>query len=159
MTTPTVLFFGFDEVPTITAKIFLRALLYSTGVRGQVIEGMHAKLRHGNDEQVFGFWGYGEINKLVPGSGLHVGQTGLAVNHHFVRSVHEPAYEFRPGNYTIEICAHLVGKKQPTKLGTFALSLNDKHAAVLAQGGGILFERNPIDHQYVGHARDHRGPA
>jgi hypothetical protein len=33
MTKPAVVFFGFDNVPKTTAKIFLRALLYSTAIR------------------------------------------------------------------------------------------------------------------------------
>ena len=40
MTRPNIVFFGFDDVPKTTAKIFLRTLLYSTAVRGQVVEGM-----------------------------------------------------------------------------------------------------------------------
>lgn len=156
MTKPTVVFFGFDNVPKTTAKIFLRALLYSTAIRGQVIEGMFAKLRHENDEQVFGFWGYGETKQLVPGSGLYVGQTGIAVNHHFVLSVHEPAYEFSSGEYTIEVFARLVGKKKPVKLVAVSVSVTEEHASVLSRRGGLLFELNPDGQGYIGHARDMR---
>lgn len=74
MTRPNIVFFGFDDVPKTTAKIFLRTLLYSTAARGQVIEGMFVKLLHEGSEQVFSFWGYGETKQLVPGSGLYVGR-------------------------------------------------------------------------------------
>ena len=56
MTKPAMVFFGFDDVPRTTAKIFLRTLLYSTAARGQVVEGMFAKLKHNaaNRCSVFG---------------------------------------------------------------------------------------------------------
>lgn len=154
MTRPNVVFFGFDTAPKTTAKIFLRTLLYSTALRGQVIEGMFAKLHHAGSEQIFSFWGYGETNQLVPGSGLYVGQTGIAVNHHFVLSVHQPAYEFSKGDYEIEVFVRLVGRKTPIRLSGFKLTLSAEHAGILARHGGVLFELNPDGRGYVGHARD-----
>jgi hypothetical protein len=110
MTKPTIIFFGFDTVPKPTPKVFLRTLLYSTAIRGQVIEGMYAKVRRNNNERIFSFWGYTETEKLSPGSGLHVSQTGLAANHHFVLSVHEDDYRFEPGAYEIDVIADVVGR-------------------------------------------------
>ncbi len=158
VTKPNVVFFGFDAVPKTTAKVFIRALLYSTAIRGQVIEGMFAKLRHGGEETIFSFWGYGETNRLVPGSGLYVGQTGVAVNHHFVRSVNEAAYEFAAGKYEIEVFARLVGRRSPSRLIAFDLTLSQEHADALARRCGVLFELSPDGQLYVGHARD-RGDA
>jgi hypothetical protein len=159
MTKPTIVFFGFDSVPKTTAKVFLRALLYSTAVRGQVIEGMFAKLRHGPDEQVFSFWGYGETNQLSPGSGLHVGQTGIAVNHHFVLSVHQPEYEFTPGDYTVQVFARVVGRKQPMKLAEVSVSVPEDQAAILDTKGGILFELSADGQTYIGHSRGEKPSA
>lgn len=155
MTKPSLAFFGFDAIPKPTAKIFLRTLLYSTAVRGQVIEGMFAKLQHEGIEQVFSFWGYGETNQLVPGSGLYVGQTGVAANHHFVLSVHQSAYEFASGDYHIEVFVRLVGGKTPVRLIKFSLSLSREHADILARHGGVLFELNPDGGGYLGHASEH----
>src|SRR5262249_36343401 len=146
--------FGFDTVPKTTAKIFLRTLLYSTAIRGQVIEAMFVRLLHDGGVQIFGFWGYSETTQLSPGSGLYVAQTGLAVNHHFVLSVHKAAYEFTTGNYSIEMMARLVGKKRPRKLSEFSVSVTQEHAAVLSRRGGVLFELNPYSNEYMGHARD-----
>jgi hypothetical protein len=157
MTRPNIVFFGFDDVPKTTAKIFLRTLLYSTAVRGQVVEGMFIKLRHEGSEQVFSFWGYGETKQLVPGSGLYVGQTGIAVNHHFVLSVHQPDYEFTVGDYAIEVFVRMVGKKQPIRLAVVTVSVTEEHAVVLARRGGVLFETNPDGRGYVGHGRDDEG--
>jgi hypothetical protein len=150
MTKPVIVFFGFDTVPKTRAKIFLRTLLYSTAIRGQVIEAMLVRLLYDGKAQVFGFWGYGETSQLSPGSGLYVGQTGLAVNHHFVLSVHEAAYEFTPGDYRIEVRARLVGKKRPAPLSEFSVSVTKEHGAVLSRSGGVLFELDPYSNKYVG---------
>lgn len=154
MTRPNVVFFGFDHAPKTTAKIFLRTLLYSTALRGQVVEAMYAKLIRAGDETVFSFWGYGETNKLVPGSGLYVGQTGVAVNHHFVLSAHRPDYVFTPGSYTIEVFARTVGRRKVARLGVATLDVSVVQATVLARHGGVLFELDPESASYVGHARD-----
>jgi hypothetical protein len=55
MTPPTVVFFGYDPVPKITPKVFLRTLLYSTAAHGQIVEGMYTRLRRNGNEQLFSF--------------------------------------------------------------------------------------------------------
>ena len=154
MTKPALLFFGFDAVPKHTAKIFLRTLLYSSAFRGQVIESMYAKLLRDGAEQTFGFWGYGETDKITPGSGLYVGQAGVTVNHHFVLSVHQPAYEFVKGDYTIEVFARLVGRSAPIRLSRIRLFVDDQQATALRASSGVLFELQPDSETYVGHSRD-----
>lgn len=152
MTKPTIVFFGFDVTPTPTAKVFLRTLLYSTAARGQVVEGMYAKIRNRGTERVFGFWGYGETEKLSPGSGLHVPRTGLSANHHFVLSVHETGYRFETGAYEIDVFADVVGFRKPIALSTIRLSLSDQLAAALARQEGVMFERQ-VTGEYEGHTR------
>lgn len=152
MTKPTIVFCGFDTVPRLTPKVFLRTLLYSTASRGQVVEGMYVKVRRGEDERIFSFWGYGEAEKLSPGSGLHVSRTGLAANHHFVLSVDESTYRFEPGSYEINVIADVVGRKKPIKLATIKLSLSGELAAALQRQEGVLFERK-IGGEYEGHTR------
>ncbi|WP_175772016.1 hypothetical protein [Paraburkholderia phenazinium] len=152
MTTPAVVFFGFDVVPKCTAKIFLRTLLYSTAAKGQVIEGMYAKLLRDDTEQTFGFWGYGETNVVTPGSGLYVGQTGVTVNHHFVVSVHQPAYEFVTGVYEVEVFARIVGRSVPIRLARITLSVDQEQETILRNRSGVLFELQPDSGTYAGHA-------
>lgn len=152
MTKPTIVFFGFDTAPQPTPKVFLRTLLYSTATRGQVIEGMYAVVRRDGGERVFSFWGYAETEKLSPGSGLHVGRTGIAANHHFVLSVHEEAYQFEQGTYEIDVVANVVSCRKPVKIGTIKLVLSDELAAALLQQDGVLFERK-IGGEYEGHSR------
>jgi hypothetical protein len=142
MTKPTIIFFGYDTVPRQrTPKIFLRALLYSTSARGQVVEAMYVKLRRGDSQQIFSFWGYGETNKLTAGSGLFVGQAGIALNHHFVLPVQHTSYEFVEGPYSIHVLARVVGKSRPISLDTISLTLSRIDARTYLAGGvGILFE-------------------
>lgn len=85
MTKPVVVFFGFDMESRPVPKVFLRMLLYSTAARGHVVEAMHVRLRHGEDESTFSFWGCGETTNLIAGAGLHVSKVGFAANHHFLR--------------------------------------------------------------------------
>jgi hypothetical protein len=63
---------------------------------------MYATLGHAGKEETFSFWGHGETNKLMPGSGLYVGREGVAANHHFVLSMDRPGYEFSKGKYTVK---------------------------------------------------------
>lgn len=153
MTKPNVVFFGYDLVPRTTPKIFLRTLLYSTSAQGLVIEAMYARLSNAKGTETFSFWGYGETNNLVPGSGLFIGKSGVAVNHHFVLSVDRPPYEFSLGDYTIDIYARVVHRKKTDKLMTLSLTLNQELAVALSKGKGVLFELDPEAQIYRGHTR------
>lgn len=154
MTKPTLVFFGYDEVPRTIPKVFLRTLLYSTSPRGKMVEHMYAKLVRVETEKVFGFWGYGPESKLTAGGGLFVGQTGASLYHHFVLSVHDPGYEFVAGEYTIQVYAREAGQSAAALLTEFKLTLGDGLASALAQHQGVLFERDPSTLGYLGHVRD-----
>lgn len=156
MTKPTLVFFGFDSVPQQTAKIFLRTLLYSTSVKGKVVESMYAKLLRGDHEQIFSFWGHAETDKIAPGSGLFVAQSGVLANHHFVLSMLQPAYEFVAGEYKVEVFARLAGGSMPIKLVGIAISMSESQAGALRDGAGVLFELEPDKQVYVGHVDNQR---
>lgn len=158
MTKPTVIFFGYDAEPRITPKVFLRTLLYSTSARGHVIEAMYVKLTRADSEQIFSFWGYGETNKLAPGSGLFVGQSGVCYNHHFVLSVQHDSYQFVAGDYLLEVFARLAGKRVPIKLYKISLTVSKGEAGALAGNLGILYELDWSGGDYVSHAREYRLP-
>ncbi len=153
MTLPTIVFFGHDMVPKATPKIFLRTLLYSTAAQGQVVEGMYVQALRDGTVRTFNFWGYGETEKLSPGSGLHVSRTGLAANHHFVLSVHEDEYQFEAGEYMIVVYARIVGRRKPLKLSTINIVLNPELALALRRHMGVLFEQN-LDGRYEGHEHE-----
>jgi hypothetical protein len=61
-------------------KVYLRTLLFSTSKRGRVVESMHVALSRNEMHQNFNIWVYGEREKLVRGSGLFIGETGIAAN-------------------------------------------------------------------------------
>lgn len=152
MTKPTIVFFGYDMAPKATPKVFLRTLLYSSATRGHVVEGMFAKVRANGVERSFSFWGYGEREKLTPGSGLHVGRTGFAANHHFVLSANEPEYRFAPGKYEVDVLADIVGRRAAVRLSTIRLTLDEALSAALNSYEGVLFERT-AGGEYEGHSR------
>ena len=77
---------------------------------------------------------------------------GLAANHHFVLSVHEGDYRFKPGTYEIEVIADVVGRRKPVTLSVIKLSVSDELATALQKQEGVLFERM-IGGDYEGHAR------
>ena len=95
MTQPTIIFFcpdlprtGDDRPPL--PKVYLRTL------RGRVVESMHVALSRNETHQNFNIWLYGEREKLVRGSGLFVGETGVAANHHFLTPEDGSSFPFYP---------------------------------------------------------------
>lgn len=118
-TQPTVIFFGTDFPRSRTdaplPKVFLRTLLFSTSKRGRVIESMHVALSRNETHQNFNIWVYGD-EKLVRGSGLFVGETGVAANHHFLTPRDADSFRFTEGRYRLEVFAHVLGDNAPTRL-------------------------------------------
>jgi hypothetical protein len=115
MTQPTVIFFGpdapraDDERPP--PKIYLRALLFATAKHGRVIESMHAALHRNESHQNFNIWVHGD-DKLVRGSGLFIGETGVAANHHFLTPKDGSSFQFLAGSYHLKVYARLLGDAQ-----------------------------------------------
>lgn len=151
MTQPNVISFGYDFTPKTTPKVFLRTLLFSTAARGVVIEAIYVEVSNDGRTEMFGFWGYGETNKLSPGSGLFVDKAGFAANHHFVLSVEKPLFPFEAGDYKIEVFAKIVGRDKTLKLSTIDVTLTAEHATALSGHDGVLFELSPETQKYVGH--------
>ncbi len=116
MTQPTVVFFGPDggrrdsEKPRL--KVFLRTLLYSTSRRGQTLESMHVNLQRGESKQNFSIWVYGD-DRLARGSGIYVGNDGVACNHHFLLPEDGADFKLLPGQYTVRVYAKRVSDRDP----------------------------------------------
>ena len=104
MTQPTLLCLKRELTPSIP-KIFLRTLLFTTGNKGTVIQSMFLRVHHPGGTFTFDFWGHTEGGKLTLGSGLFVGPTGVACDHHF--NPHSGSHDllFVPGRYRIEVFA------------------------------------------------------
>jgi hypothetical protein len=119
MTQPTVIYFGpdaprsRDQIPP--PKVYLRALLFSTSKRGRVIECMYVALSRNESRQNFNVWVYGD-ERLVRGSGLFVGETGVEANNHFLTPRDENAFRFTEGRYTLDVFARLLGDSSNTPL-------------------------------------------
>ena len=106
MTQPTAIYFGPDaprsHADAPPPKVYLRALLFATSKRGRVIESMHVALSRNETHQNFNIWVYGE-ERLVRGSGLFVGETGVEANHHFLTPKDGSSFGFIEGRYRLDV--------------------------------------------------------
>lgn len=104
------------------AKIFLRALLFSTGKRGRVVESLFLRVREGEHQTEFSFWGMGDKD-LVRGSGLFVTETGIVTNHHFNPLDADELFMFKPGTCSIQLVAKLLGRRKLMSLWQIPLQI------------------------------------
>ncbi len=155
MTQPTVIFFGPDAPRSREdaglPKVYLRTLLFSTSKRGRVIESMHIALWRNETHQNFNIWVYGEREKLVRGSGLFIGETGVAANHHFLAPT-DSAFHFAEGHYRLDVFARLLGSDTPLRLFSQTLEISrDIAVAVTERGAGVYFDWGPDSSRYLPH--------
>jgi hypothetical protein len=155
MTQPTVIFFGPDTPrsrDTIgSPKVYLRTLLFSTSKRGRVIESMHVALSRNETHQNFNIWVYGD-EQLVRGSGLFVGETGVAANHHFLIPRDGSSFRFTEGHYRLEVFAQLLGDRRRKLLFSQVLEVSRETAIRLASSGnGLYFDWGPDSSRYLAH--------
>ena len=156
MTQPTVIFFGPDNSrfsnETSIPKIYLRTLLFSTSKRGRVIESMHVTLSRNETQQNFNVWVHGD-EKLVRGSGLFVGETGVAANHHFLTPRDDNSFQFGEGRYRLDVYAHLLGDRKRKLLFSQTLEVSSAVATQLKEPGtGVYFDWGPDSSRYLIHA-------
>lgn len=133
-------------------KVYLRALLFSSSKRGRIIESMHAALWRNEMHQNFNIWVYGEREKLVRGSGLFVGETGVSANHHFLTPTDGRSFSFTEGHYKLDVFARLLGDQKPTRLFSQTLDISRDIAASLEErGAGLYFDWGPDSSRYLPH--------
>ena len=157
MTTPTVIFLGPDGGPkdgtAPLSKIYLRTLLYSTAKRGHIVESMYVSLRRGESTQHFNIWVYGE-DSLARGSGLFIGEDGVVCDHHFLLPADGTTFEFKPGDYILEIFASLVGSETTTSLFQVPLTITSEQATkLLNNDNGLYFDWGSDNRRYQAHVR------
>lgn len=159
MTQPTLLCLK-RESPSMRPKIFLRTLLFTTGPKGRVIENMFLKVHQNHGMYLFGFWGHTEGGKLTLGSGLFVGPTGTASDHHFNprADVADPNFIYVDGDYVIEVFATVIGQK-PEKLAELTFSIDTVQAAEVIQipKRELYLLWNPETSCYEGQVRHDEG--
>jgi hypothetical protein len=155
MTQPTQIFLGQDGGATKAPKIYLLTLLYSTAKQGWVIEDLFARLKYGESVHNFNIWVYDDrvAQKLVRGSGLFISETGISTSHHFLLHNTHGNFEFRAGEYKLEIYAKLVGHKERVILNKTALNISESEAKKLKNdnGRGIYFDWGPDSNKYITH--------
>jgi len=129
--------------------VFLRTLLFSTSKHGRVIESLHVALYHNETHQNFTTWVYGERDQLMLGSGLFVGETGVAANHHFL-APYDSKYQFTEGQYRLDVVARLHGDRDAKLLFSQELTISREVAAALAEPAtGLYFEWGPDAKRYL----------
>jgi hypothetical protein len=158
MTQPTVIFLGPDSprsIPDIPLpKVFLRTLLFSTSKRGRIIESMHVALSRNETHQNFNIWVYGN-EKLVRGSGLFVGETGVEANHHFLAPRDGNSFRFTEGHYKLDVFARLLGDEKQMRLFSQGLEISRELAAALAEPhAGVYFDWGPDSSHYLPHVEN-----
>lgn len=153
MTQPTVIFFGSD-VPrpreiNAPPKVYLRTLLFATSKRGRIIESMHIALARNETQQNFNIWVYGD-ERLVRGSGLFVGESGVATNHHFLTPKDGTIFIFSAGRYRLDVYAHILGDRTQKLLFSQDLEISNEIAALLTEPqAGLYFDWGPDSGRYL----------
>lgn len=158
MTQPTIIFFGPDSPRSKRdgplPKVFLRTLLFATAKRGRIIESLHVALSRNETHQNFNIWVYGN-DKLVRGSGLFVGETGVEANHHFLAPRDASSFRFIEGRYQLEVFARLLGDKKQIRLFAQTLAISKELAASLAEPNvGVYFDWGPDSSLYLPYAKN-----
>jgi hypothetical protein len=131
------------------AKIVFRALLFSTGKRGQVIESLFLRVREGSRQAEFSFWGLGDKD-LVRGSGLFVPETGVATYHHFNPVDADALFLFSAGTYSLQLVAKLVGRQRLVTLWSVALEMPaGAFEATIARETAVYYNWSPEKRHYI----------
>ena len=146
MTQPVQVRFVYEHDTNANSKIFLRTLLYATGKRGYVIEGLYLKVKNSDSTQTFKFWGYDDPSAASVAGGLRITEEGADYSHHFL-NINESS-SFPEGNYEIAIYARAVNRKVPILLTTIALTLTEQESTELYMKRSGTFTWNPDSKAY-----------
>lgn len=157
MTQPSLIYLGSEQARYRHAgeapKIYLRSTLFSSGKRGHIVESLFARLSLGDTSHSFNVWVYGE-NDLARGSGLFVGEQGVAYNHHFLMAPSTVNWVWLQGEYRLEVFANVIHQARTVKLLDVPLSVDSIAGAGLLQGDcGVYFDWSPDLRQYALHVR------
>jgi hypothetical protein len=162
MSQPTVIFFGPDgkgkkvnRAEHLPSKVYFRALLFSTAKRGRIIESMHITVARSEAQQNFSVWVHGEKDKLVRGSGLFVGESGVATDHHFLLPKDIGQFKWLPGGYEMTVFARIHGDCETKELFRQELTVTKDDAQLLeTDDNGIYFDWGPDSLKYYSHIKN-----
>jgi len=103
--------------------------------------------------QNFNVWVYGD-ERLVRGSELFVGETGVEANHHFLAPKDGTSFRFVEGHYRLDVFARLLGDqkrkylfRRRSKSRAIGASLTEVHA-------GLYFDWGPDSSRYLPHVEE-----
>lgn len=116
-------------------------------------EHAHVALSRNETHQNFNIWVYGERGKLVRGSGLFVGETGISADHHFLTPDDGNVFRFTQGHYRLDVLAHLLGDPKPIRLSSQVLDISRDTATALLEEktAGLYFDWGPNAQRYLPH--------
>ncbi|MET3448167.1 hypothetical protein [Ralstonia sp. 1138] len=153
MTRPTYICLKRDAGPN-WPKLFIRTCLYSTGAKGMAIENLFLRVHKDGQSYLFDFWGHTDGGRLTIGSGLFVGPTGVANDHHFNLRGAPDALLYTAGTYRVEIFATVAGRKS-RKISDVEFDIDGHQSAELVQIPSRQLDLywNADQGQYVGEIR------
>jgi hypothetical protein len=152
MTQPSFIMFKADS-DTASPSLAVGAHLYSTAQRGAIVEGMFARVGRGRVTQDLDIWVHGKKRSLVRGSGVHVGQEGVTVDHHFLLPEGEEVFQWQPGEYTVEIFGTVVGRRRLHRFLQLKVVLDE---AIQEPIDCVFFDWQPALSCYKGRVLDRR---
>jgi hypothetical protein len=153
MTRPTYVCLKRDAGPN-WPKLFIRTCLYSTGAKGMAVENLFLRVHKDGRSYLFDFWGHTDSGHLTLGSGLFVGPTGVANDHHFNLRGAPDALLYESGTYRVEIFATVAGRGN-RKLTEIEFDIGGEQAAELIQIPTRQLDLywNADRRQYIGEVR------
>ena len=162
MTQPTVIYFGPDKArpgeSSAPPKVYLWTLLFATSKRGRIVESMHVSIARSETHQNFNVWVHGADGGLVRGSGLFVGESGVATDHHFLTPDDANHFKFSAGQNRLTVFAKLLGSKRPMALFEQHIRVTPELATQLENpSAGLYFDWGPDSMNYLPHI-SHRPP-
>ena len=115
--------------------------------RGTVRMTQPTVIFFGRDQPI---WVYGERDKLIRGSGLFVGETGVSANHHFLTPEDGKMFTFTEGHYKLDVFAHLLGDLKPIRVFSQELDISrDIATALREKNAGFYFDWGPDSSRYL----------
>ena len=155
MTRPTVVYFGPDEPThgraTPYPKIYFRTLLFSTTKRGRVIENIFVTLEKDGVEKNFSIWVH-DSGKMLRGSGLFVGETGIEATHQFITHDKDSDHTFDEGSYQMRVFGQMLSSKSEKLLFSETFVIASETAEEMRDNKlGVYFDWEPHSQTYITH--------
>ena len=149
MVKPSQVWFGFSKPRKMGAAIFVKSLIYSSGIQGRVIESMYVTLERGETKQSFNIWNIGQKTNMYRPGGLRVNKGGYLGDHVFLLPKDSSEFTFSDGKYLLEIFARLAGDKNPVKLQSIKLFVPQNLSNKASNTRGIYFDLHSDAKEYV----------